>query len=524
MLAGKSSPSLTRSEFAAVRAYVQGMPAAMVAARYLSHDADDDADSTESALHLLLALRDRMVQLAHQHGRQDLAVLLELGPGRSNRGMDRRVDALAALERLGPAQPRLGHAVELWFAPALARRLRQSSIASLKALCECANLRGAGWWRQVPRVGALAGDTVNRWLATHRAALQDGVEGGLRRHVVERGPMPPLVALAPDMTLLVPLERMARTDVRREENASGDPFAASVVQVDRWLAEATEDRAATRLAYRKEAERLLLWAAVVQAKPLSRLDEADCLAYLAFLSDPQPVARWCGPRAPRDSKAWRPFTGPLGATSRAHAVRVLGALSGWLARQGLSHGMNWRLPDSDSIKSEPNTDRERERAISDMELEPFVAWLARRGDEAHGVRYRAAEVATRLLRRCGLSLDALCSATPDALGIDLEAPWAASGPDWRPALLRHLADRGLRPDTPGVESLPLLAPPSAAPTPRAQRKRATALSAGYSPRGLHALLATMLQRYRESVDGDFPARTPRDLLLRRGRIGGVARD
>jgi len=522
MLAGKSSVSLTRSEFAAVRAYVQGMPATMVAARYLSHDADDDTDSTESALRLLLALRDRMVQLAHQHGRQDLAGLLELGPGRSNRGMDRRVDALAALERLGPAQPQLGHAVELWFAPAMARRLRQADIVSLKSLCECANERGVGWWRQVPRIGALAGETVNTWLAAHRAALRDGTGGGLRAHVVERGQMPPLVALAPGMTLLVPLERMARTDVLLDGEASGDPFAASVHHVDRWLAEATEGRAATRLAYRKEAERLLLWAAAVLAKPLHRLDEADCLAYLAFLSDPQPAARWCGPRASRDSKAWRPFTGPLGTASRAHAVRVLGALSGWLGRQGLSHGMTWRLAGSDSIKSEPKMGSES--AISETELEPFVAWLARRGDEPDGVRYRAAEVATRLLRQCGLSLDALCSATPGALGISLEAPRVdTSGPAWRPALLRHLADRGLSPDTPGLECLPLLAPPSAPPTARAQRKLATAPSAGYSPRGLHALLAAMLQRYRESVDGDFPARTPRDLLIRRDRIGGVAR-
>jgi integrase/recombinase XerC len=114
--------SLTRSEFAAVRAYVQGMPASMVVSRYL--DLDDDDDPGESALRMLLGLRDRMVQLAHLHGRAELAELLELGPGRSNRGMDRRVEALGELERRGMALPRPAHGVELWFAPALARRLR----------------------------------------------------------------------------------------------------------------------------------------------------------------------------------------------------------------------------------------------------------------------------------------------------------------------------------------------------------------------------------------------------------------
>ncbi len=64
--------------------------------------------------------------------------------------------------------------------------------------------------------------------------------------------------------------------------------------------------------YRKEAERLLLWAVVVLGKPLSSLTHEDCLRYQQFLADPQPAAAWVaggGRRHPRGDARWRPFYG-----------------------------------------------------------------------------------------------------------------------------------------------------------------------------------------------------------------------
>lgn len=502
MFAGKPAVTLTRSEFAAVRAYVQGMPAGMVAARYLSHEADDDDDSNESGLRMLLGLRDRMVQLAHQHGRQDLAALLELGPGRSNRGMDRRVDALAALERLGPARPTLSHAVDLWFAPALARRLRKAGIETLKALCDCANTRGTGWWRRVPRVGRLGGSTVNAWLVSHRATLRDKGSEGLMAHIVERGDMP-VVALAPDMARLVPFHRLLRSMGCEAGSPPVDRFEAGVWHAGRWLESSAPEEGPTRLAYRKEVERLLLWAATVRNKALVEIDAADCAAYLAFLSDPEPAARWCGPRASRDSQAWRPFTGPLSGASRLHTVRVLRALAGWLAANGVSHGMAWHVA-SDAVTSPAKDVESKDLVVNDTEAEPdvapFLQWLAESGQPAGETRARSAEAAIRLLRASGKSFRTLCRMTVYDASAWLSGALRASDPDLRPALLRHLSDRKVPPGTPETRGLPLLSPPAAVPTPQARRRREAAPCIGYSVRGLHALIATMLRRYREGQD------------------------
>lgn len=563
--------SLTRSEFAAVRAYVQGMPAPMVVGRYLSDDSDDD-DGGESALRVLLGLRDRMVQLAHLHGRQDLAELLVAGPGRSNRGMDRRVDALAELERLGTAAPRPAHGVELWFGPALARRLRNGLIVTLKALIELVNRRGTAWWRSVPRIGALAGHAINRWLAEHRQSIRD--DNGqplLAPHVGNREPLA-RGPLSPAMARLLPLELMAAAS-----DAPPDcPFASGVGMVRHWLQASGEAGSATYAAYRKEAERLLLWAAIERRKGLAALDGDDRLAYQAFLASPEPASRWCGPRASRQLAAWRPFTGPLGEASIRHSLRVLAALWRWMERSGYDVAARWQPPAARAVvvgngvamptiagSGEPGegapprldgaglagsaglVDAAAEldpaaptvpagllepiavrgyRRADDATLGRFVAWLDVQARHPDGMRYRTAAAALALMRELRPRLAELAGLRAVQL---LHDPGPLSSPPHNAAmrisdgalatLRRHWHDRhldldaALAPDS-GLGDVPLLGPPRSPPTRRAQRKREADKYPPYSVRGLHALLAAAIAHYREQEDGAFPVHSPRDLI------------
>ncbi|WP_064737424.1 phage integrase family protein [Cupriavidus sp. amp6] len=533
MLPGSHSVSLTRSEFAAVRAYVQGMPAAMVVGRYLADDGDDD-DAGESALRTLLSLRDRMVQLAHLHGRADLAELLVAGPGRSNRGMDRRVDALAELERLGTAAPRAEHGVELWFGPSLARRLRHAEIVNIKALIGLTNVRGTAWWRRVPRIGALAGQAINRWLAEHRELVRTPQgQPMLAAHVGNRTPLT-RGALAPDMPRLLPLEFLASD----AEAPPACPFASGVGMVRKWLHASTPPAGATHAAYRKEAERLLLWAAIERRKDLAALDEQDRQAYLAFLADPQPAARWCGPRAPRQVGSWRPFTGPLGEVSRRHSMRVLGALWAWMARNGYDSAARW-LPiggpargaaadmgmaaaAGDAASGLDTGSAACREAVDDMALVRFTAWLENEGSRPDGVRYRAAAAAVALLLECRPRFAGLVALRWKDLRIlhRVSGTRTEEAPDddrlaltdtALAALRRHWQDRGLDLDAPAAADVPLLGPPAAPPTRRAQRKLASTAYPPYSVRGLHALLSAAITRYRR-LDAAFPARSPRDLI------------
>ncbi|MEM5429539.1 phage integrase family protein [Cupriavidus oxalaticus] len=544
MLSGSHSVSLTRSEFAAVRAYVQGMPAAMVVGRYLADEGDDD-DAGESALRTLLGLRDRMVQLAHLHGRADLAELLVAGPGRSNRGMDRRVDALAELERLGMAAPRAEHGVELWFGPSLARRLRNAEIVTINALIALINVRGTGWWRRVPRIGALAGQAVNRWLAEHRELVRTPHgQPMLAPHVGNRTPLA-RGALAPEMPRLLPLELLAG-----EAGAAVPcPFARGVDVVRKWLHASAPPAGATFAAYRKEAERLLLWAAIERRKGLAALDQQDREAYLAFLADPQPAARWCGPRAPRQVGAWRPFTGPQGNNSRRHSMRVLGALWAWMARNGYDSAGRWMpaggaargvaaaigmVPAAGDVVSGPDSgSTAHEGFVVDISLTRFTAWLENECTQPDGRRYRAAAAAVALLRECRPRFAGLVALRWNDLRLVDRAPEtnAEEAPDDRvalsgtalAALRRHWQDRGLDLEAPAAADVPLLGPPAAPPTRRAQSKLASMSHPPYSVRGLHALLSAVITRYRKR-DATFPAWSPRDLVreVRRCRTALVS--
>ncbi|OGI61759.1 MAG: integrase [Candidatus Muproteobacteria bacterium RBG_16_60_9] len=142
--------------------------------------------------------------------------------------------------------------------------------------------------------------------------------------------------------LPVPLERLtlpialdgsngnnrAAADVRKQINAEND-----IEAVKCWLAE-FHDSPHTFRNYRKEVERLLVWAITELEKPLSSLGREDLSRYEAFLADPQPRDRWCGPRTSRDSSAWRPFEGPLTPTSRRQVLIILNSMFGYLVAAG----------------------------------------------------------------------------------------------------------------------------------------------------------------------------------------------
>ncbi|MBB5405554.1 hypothetical protein HDG40_007542 [Paraburkholderia sp. JPY158] len=96
--------------------------------------------------------------------------------------------------------------------------------------------------------------------------------------------------------------------------------------VQAWLA--LHETATTQRAYRKEAERLILWAIVERGRALSSLTTDDAIAYRAFVRRPTPRERWVGPPRPRDSVEWRPFTGaPVSALSSLRTDGALGAVS-----------------------------------------------------------------------------------------------------------------------------------------------------------------------------------------------------
>ncbi|MEA3251040.1 MAG: site-specific integrase [Pseudomonadota bacterium] len=106
--------------------------------------------------------------------------------------------------------------------------------------------------------------------------------------------------------------------------------------IAQWLSEYAASPQ-TRRAYRKEAERLMLWL-TANGLTLAELERSQLQRFEAFLADPQPPERWIGPPRPRSHPQWRPFRRPLSAASRRQSLVILQGMFAWLGEAGwLTH-------------------------------------------------------------------------------------------------------------------------------------------------------------------------------------------
>ncbi|MFW3616038.1 tyrosine-type recombinase/integrase [Billgrantia antri] len=131
--------------------------------------------------------------------------------------------------------------------------------------------------------------------------------------------------------------------------AAGDPVSSAAVvagangvariaassdaeAVAQWLAEFRASPQTLR-AYRREAERLLLWLEH-QGRCLDQLRRQDLDAFESFLASPTPRQLWVGPPRPRHAPDWRPFRGPLSPASRRQSLVILQGMFAWLVEAG----------------------------------------------------------------------------------------------------------------------------------------------------------------------------------------------
>ena len=115
-----------------------------------------------------------------------------------------------------------------------------------------------------------------------------------------------------------------------------------------WLS-TVADSPQTFRSYRKEAERLLLWAVYARSIPLSGLQLEDMEAYKTFLSAPS--SSWSGKRQPRTSPDWRPFERGLQPSSINQALVILGTLFSFLVKAGYLNNNPMQLMSRKRLRS-----------------------------------------------------------------------------------------------------------------------------------------------------------------------------
>jgi len=277
-----------------------------------------------SARAILGRVRRSLQKAARDRGYPEMVELFDSTKTRP--GSRRAAKIASAIDELRTAQakaPFIGDGVGEWLTARTATALEAAGIKTLAALA-VRMTRRRQWWTEVSGLGLAGARRVEAFFGDHP-------------ELAERSEA---VVAAPATSGVVPWESLQLPGAL---DGSAGQFRAPIVgctltarndyeAVSAWIDR--QESGATKRAYTKEAERLILWAVVERGKPMSSLAAEDATAYRAFLRQPSPRARWVGPPRSRASSEWRPFAGALSANSIKYTVTVLGAMYRWLVEQG----------------------------------------------------------------------------------------------------------------------------------------------------------------------------------------------
>lgn len=433
------------ASLAALRAWYEGVPARDAVEHYLDQSKVDG----QSARGILGCVRRRLVDLAKHRHRHDLAAVF--GHAGSVRSESARAVLLAIdqLRASATRTPLIGDDVADWLAPRPMTALKTHGIDTLAALT-LRIPRRRRWWAAIPGLGATGARQIEAFFAEHPQLTE---RARALVPVAEHGD------IAPWESLVVPAELDGSRGTFRAPPATCTLAANDDYQAaNAWLG--LHEAPSTVRSYRKEAERLVLWAIVERGRALSSLTTEDAVAYRGFLRHPTPRGRWIGPPRPRTSAEWRPFAGGLSARSAAYSLSVIGAMYRWLIQQRYVLANPFAgIKVRGTSRAEPLA---AARVFSEAEwsliqtvaegLEWSYGWTPEAAQRLRFVLDFAYATGLRVSELVGASLgqievDAQGNRWLHVLGKGSKAGKVALPPLARSALDKHLAQRGL-PTTP----------------------------------------------------------------------------
>lgn len=318
---------------------------------------------------------------------------------RRARLITRQLEMLSWLESLACEKPQADDLVSAWLDPKVCERLAQVGIRSLGDLTFFIKDRGHRWFAKVPKIGEKGAKVIVDWLIGQQATL-----GALPVHALlprtsldasaRAAASLPADGTQPQVTHIAPLERLRVPSSLA--SAGFDLVGSNRAPQQQCKLKATNDFEAiqewlglrpsgshTWRAYRREAERFLLWSVFARKTPLSALTSSDCVAYRDFLANPG--SEWCGQRhRVRWSPAWRPFEGPLSTSAAETAVTILSAMCEWLTRRRYLDTNPWDgVPKSVRPPAMPTS-----RAFTRRQWSRMEEWMAELPDDLRSQRLR----------------------------------------------------------------------------------------------------------------------------------------
>lgn len=403
-------------------------------------DFQEDFDPTGFYSHdeLMTHYLERYPQASNDRARKRAALL------------ERQLRTLNWLEVLLVTSPVPADPVEAWLDPSVVSRLRRGGITTLASLVQRIADRGYRWYNTVPQLGEIRAKRLLKWITTYRESLGQLPEYATVRPaaLTDRQKRRPLTLLSPSgnpaepadvdgdaLPAIVPLEAMLLPRTAASPATIDEPLPEQVKDGSRILAsndrEALESwlnaqagSPATFRAYRKEGERLVLWAACERGLTLGAMTVDDCMAYRDWLCTlgrvddaawpfQVPQASWFSPRyVKRYSPAWRPFEGALSPKSVIYALTVCRTLFRWLARVRYLAFDPWPAVANPRALAGPAPDMELTHVLSRADWDCLMESIDAIADEAHRVRAR---LLMRLALVTGMRLSELADARCDRI-------------------------------------------------------------------------------------------------------------
>lgn len=296
-------------------------------------------------------------------------------------------DAFDILARAIRKQPHAADAIAQWLAPHLVGHLHAVGLRTLGDVRTALDKRRTQRWDEVPGIGEQWAARLTRWLEQHVivvpasrvSAVRPAVSGlsGLAG-VADASDLTPVCVMPAAITPIFALYPTNRI------GAHGDADA-----IERWLDAKAPDNQHTRKAYKRIAERMLLWCTLERRRTFPQLTGEDCSHYRAWLTDlgrktPEewaaahwrlPAQAWLGRRGPaRNSLEWRPFEGALSKASISQDLTVLRSLFGYLAQANVTDGNPFTLMGKAHFKkSFANSTQMLERGLTKKQRDYLLA-------------------------------------------------------------------------------------------------------------------------------------------------------
>lgn len=262
----------------------------------------------------------------------------------------RQLQLLKELQDFAARAPQPTDPISGWFDELTAERLKRAGLLMLGEL-QARVAQGGRWWSAIPAIGEGKAHRIEGYLTSLMGAQGQPPAPPKFSRAANQMVGNPADFVAPQPPSSTSLATRAALPAHALDGTAGvnraPATAASTTAkndreaIERWI-EARAGSAATAKAYRKEAERLLLWCLTEHRKPLSSMILEDCLAYMAFLENIPP--EWISRRrAARFEEGWAPFSKQLDHGSRKHAIIVLGGFFDWLVKAGYLQANPWTL-------------------------------------------------------------------------------------------------------------------------------------------------------------------------------------